>query len=167
MDHPAERTTQRNGMGGRVETIHIARAEGAPVEPLQRVHARTGIGLEGDRNERRPDADPLEDRAGKDLTLVEAEAIEAVLIDGIRLAPGEIRRNLMTRGIRLNELVGRRFRVGEVECYGVSLCEPCAYLAGLVGQPLIKPLTHRAGLRADILSDGEIAVGDEVIALDA
>ncbi len=167
MDAAGASTRQSAEIPGHVETIHIAPVEGAPVEAVERIPARAGIGLAGDRNERRPDADPLEDRAGKDLTLVEAEAIEAVLGDGIRLAPGEIRRNLMTRGIRLNDLVGRRFRVGEVECYGVSLCEPCAYLAKLVGQPLIKPLTHRAGLRADILSDGEIAVGDEAVALDS
>src|SRR6266496_2354342 len=99
MIEAAASTGKRTGIPGRVETIHIAPAEGAPIEALERVTARAGIGLAGDRNERRPDADPLDDRAGKDLTLVEAEAIEAVVVDGIRLAPGEIRRNLMTRGI--------------------------------------------------------------------
>jgi MOSC domain-containing protein YiiM len=76
------------------------------------------------------------------------------------------RRNVTTRGIRLNELVGRRFRIGGVECEGTRLCEPCRYLEELLGKPVLEPLVHRAGLRARIVGGGEIALGDEVVVLD-
>jgi len=62
--------------------------------------------------------------------------------------------------------VGREFRIGRVRCRGVRLAEPCAYLQALLGRPVLQPLVHRAGLRADILEDGEFAVGDEVVPLD-
>ena len=102
-----------------------------------------------------------------DLTLVEAEAIEAVAADGLILAPGETRRNVTTRGVRLNELVGRRFRLGAVGCQGLELAEPCRRLEQLSGKALIRPLVHRGGLRARILDDGEIAVGDPIVVLEA
>ena len=86
--------------------------------------------------------------------------------DGIELAPGETRRNVTTRGIRLNDLVGRRFRVGDAVCEGTRLCEPCQHLTDHVGKPILGPLVHRAGLRARIVDGGEIAVGAEVAALD-
>jgi len=71
-----------------------------------------------------------------------------------------------TRGIDLNALVGHRFRIGDVECEATRLCEPCQYLTDLVGRPILEPLVHRAGIRARILTGGEIAVGDEVVPLD-
>ena len=84
----------------------------------------------------------------------------------IDLAPGATRRNLTTRGIHLNDLVGRRFRVGAVVCQGIRLCEPCLDLEASIGRPILRPLAHRAGLRADILEGGDIALGDAVVALD-
>jgi MOSC domain-containing protein YiiM len=78
------------------------------------------------------------------------------------LAPGESRRNITTRGIRLNDLVGKEFRIGDVRARGTKLCEPCTHLEALTGKPLIKPLTHRAGLRADLLTSGRISVGDPI-----
>jgi MOSC domain-containing protein YiiM len=85
-----------------------------------------------------------------------------------RIAPEEARRNLITRGIDLNALVGRPFTVGTVECLGQRLCEPCAHLERLTanaGKPgTLRALIHKGGLRADIVSDGEIRVGDEIIA---
>ena len=81
---------------------------------------------------------------------------------GIRLAPGETRRNVTTRGIRLNDLVGRRFWVGNVLCEGTRLCEPCHYLTELTGKSLLRALVHRGGLRADILRGGRICRGDQL-----
>ena len=80
----------------------------------------------------------------------------------LTLAPGETRRNLTTRGIRLNDLVGRTFRIGSVTAEGLRLCEPCAYLQGQIGKPILEPLVHRAGLRARLLDDGELHVGDPI-----
>ena len=66
------------------------------------------------------------------------------------------------RGVALNHLVGRRFRVGEVEVRGLRLCEPCAYMEHMSGRPVRAGLVHRGGLRAEILTEGTIRVGDEV-----
>jgi MOSC domain-containing protein YiiM len=145
-----------------VEAIHIAVAAAAPVRAVTLARAIAGVGLEGDRyaygRGHYGDA-----RVSRDLTLIEAEAIEALArVHGIELAPGETRRNLTTRGISLNELIGRRFWVGEVLCQGTSLCEPCHYLADLIGKPILGPLVHRGGLRADILRGGVIQIGDQL-----
>ena len=150
-------------LAGIVEWIHVAPRTGAPMEPVDHVHARAGVGLEGDRYATRTGHWSPDVKVDRDLTLVEAEEIEA-LADrwDIVLEPGATRRNLTTRGIRLNDLVGRRFRVGSVLAEGTRLCEPCLYLADLVGEPILAPLVHRAGLRARILTDGEISVGDAI-----
>jgi MOSC domain-containing protein YiiM len=163
----AQHTPPMAEIPARIETIHIAPSVGAPMVALERVRAIAGVGLEGDRYARGAGHWSDDGRVDRDLTLVEAEVIEDLAAtDGIVLAPGEIRRNVTTRGIRLNELVGRRFRVGEVACEGTQLCEPCQYLTDSIGKPILKPLVHRAGLRAKILTDGEIAVGSEIRAID-
>jgi MOSC domain-containing protein YiiM len=151
---------------GRVEAIHVAPASGAPMNALERVRAIAGVGLEGDRYATEAGHWSPDPRVDRDLTLIEAEVVEDLAAtEGIVLAPGETRRNVTTRGIRLNDLVGRRFRVGGVVCEGTRLCEPCQYLTDMVGKPVLRPLTHRAGLRAVIVEGGEIAVGAEVAAL--
>jgi len=152
---------------GRIESIHLAATGGGPMRPVDRVLAIAGVGLEGDRYAAELGTYSPDPRSDRQLTLVEAEEIDALAMrDGIVLAPGETRRNVTTRGIRLNDLVGRRFRIGGIEAEGSRLCEPCQYLTDTIGKPILKPLAHRAGLRAVILTDGEIAVGDEVVALD-
>jgi MOSC domain-containing protein YiiM len=147
---------------GVVEAIHIATAAGLPVRAIDAVRAIAGVGLEGDRYAYGR-GHYQDDRVSRDLTLVETEALEALAREyGIELAVGETRRNLTTRGISLNDLVGRRFWVGDVLCQGTRLCEPCQYLADLTGKPLLRPLVHRGGLRADILRGGVIRQGDRV-----
>jgi ADP-ribose pyrophosphatase YjhB (NUDIX family) len=148
---------------GVVEAIHVAAAAGEPVRDVEVVRAKAGVGLEGDRyalgrGHYSPDL-----RVSRDLTLIEAEVIESVVREqGIALAPGETRRNVTTRGVRLNNLVGRRFWVGEVLCEGTRLCEPCRYLTELTGKPLLRALVHRGGLRADIVRGGLIRRGDRL-----
>jgi MOSC domain-containing protein YiiM len=135
---------------GRVESIHLISEKEGPPEPVDRVRVLSGGGLDGDHHT-------------ADVTLIEAEALEAVAEDhDIELGPGESRRQIMTRGIALNELVGERFRVGEVELVGVELCEPCAHLQSLTQPGVLRAFVHRAGINADVLSDGEIAPGDPV-----
>jgi MOSC domain-containing protein YiiM len=152
---------------GVVEAIHVAPSDGAPMRPVDRIRAIAGVGLEGDRYALRTGNYSHDPKVDRDVTLIEAEEIEALAAgSGIVLAPGETRRNVTTRGIRLNDLVGRRFRIGDVECEGTRLCEPCQYLTDLLGKPILAPLVHRAGLRARIVTDGEIALGDEVVAAD-
>ena len=151
------------GPVGSVEHIHIAEREGAPMLSLSEVRAVPGIGLEGDRYAAGVGRYSKDGKDGRALTLVEAEVLEALRAEtGIDLSPGQTRRNVTTRGIRLNALVGRRFLVGDVLCEGARLCEPCDYLAGLTDEQLVKPLTHKGGLRANVLTEGTIRVGDEV-----
>jgi MOSC domain-containing protein YiiM len=146
---------------GSLEAIHLADREGGPMRAVDRVAAIAGIGLEGDRYALPiADQDPTEIR---EVTLVEAEQLDWLADEhGIRLQPGATRRNLTTRGVRLNELVGRTFRVGAVRIQGVELCEPCAHMQEMVGRPVLRPLVHRAGLRARLLDDGELQVGDPI-----
>jgi len=144
---------------GTVEHIHIANAKGAPVRALRSVEAIAGVGLAGDRNAI-PGADPEENC---NVTLIEAENIEALARDhGIELAPGDSRRNITTRGVRLNLLVGREFSIGPVTARGLELCEPCNGLQRALAKPVIKPLLHRAGLRAELLTGGTISIGDAI-----
>jgi MOSC domain-containing protein YiiM len=141
---------------GRVEGIFIAGEKRQLPVPVDRVRAVAGRGLKGTRHyyEQAP--------AGRALTLIAAEALAEGASSGVELRADESRRNVLTSGIDLNVLVGERFRVGDVECVGVELCEPCTTLEGLTRPGVIKAYGHRAGLNADILTDGEIAVGDAV-----
>ena len=135
-----------------VEAIHIGPEDEGELHRVDSVQAFAGKGLEGDRHFRPNGAKP-----GQAITLVEAEQVEEV-----GLSAGGTRRQVTTRGVDLNALVGKRFRVGEVECYGVELCEPCAHLESMTRPGIIKELVHRAGINADILTDGTISVGDEI-----
>jgi MOSC domain-containing protein YiiM len=144
---------------GEVVGIFLAAENGELPSPVDRARALAGKGLEGNRYFY-SDGDAPEGRA---LTLIATEALEAMEREhDIELDAAASRRNVLTRGVDVNALVGKRFSVGGVECRGVELCEPCSHLQSLTKPGVIKGLTHRGGLNADILSDGEIAVGDRV-----
>jgi MOSC domain-containing protein YiiM len=126
-----------------------------------------GVGLQGDRYALRIGHWSPNPGVGRDLTLIEAEVIEALRQElAVVFDAGALRRNIVTRGVRLNELVGVRFRIGSLLVQGTRLCEPCEHLVGLVGAPILAPLVHRGGLRADILTNGEVVEGD-TLSLDA
>jgi MOSC domain-containing protein YiiM len=153
---------------GRVEAIAIAPQAEAPMVRIDRATARAGRGLKGDRYfDQRGTFSNVHGR-GYDLTLIEAEVLDALELPAGQLAPEEARRNIITRGIDLNALVGNPFRIGAVQCLGQRLCEPCAHLEHLTataGKPgTLRALIHKGGLRADVLSDGEIRVGDQITA---
>jgi MOSC domain-containing protein YiiM len=157
---------REHAMGhGAVVSIHLAPAEGDPTFAVPEVKAVAGAGLEGDRYFAAPGGAPPD----REMTLIEQEAIDdAAARHGIALAAGEHRRNVVTTGIRLNDLVGEEFYVGPVLVRGVELAEPCTYLEGLTGKPgLIRALVHRGGLGVEILRDGVIRVGDPVGHRDA
>ncbi|MFB6122716.1 MAG: MOSC domain-containing protein [Haloferacaceae archaeon] len=125
--------------------------------------AVAGAGLRGDRYFDATGTFSDVPGGGRDLTLVEAEALAAVEREaGISLSFADHRRNLTTRGVALNHLVERRFRVGDVVCEGVRLCEPCSRLESLTEAGVGEALVHRGGLRADIVDGGTIRVGDGV-----
>ena len=149
-------------ISGTVELIYIAPRATAPTVSVTEILAIPGVGLEGDRYALRQGTF-FKPEPDFELTLIEAEAIEALKRDyNVELAPGEARRNLVTRGIALNHLVGRDFQIGEVKAHGIRLCEPCDHLQRLTGRQLIKGLRHRGGLRAQILTQGAIRVGDSL-----
>jgi hypothetical protein len=141
---------------GSVVGLLVAPDAEQPLVRVGSVNAVAGRGLEGDRY--------FDGRGtfsgtgrGYELTFVEAE-----VLDEVDLSWEQARRNVVTRGIALNGLVGRRFTVGTVECVGRRLAEPCSHLEKLARPGLLRPLVHRAGLRADVLRDGKISVGDSV-----
>jgi MOSC domain-containing protein YiiM len=153
-------------MTGEVVHIHITPKAEQPMVALQEVRALAGQGLEGDRYFAHVGTYSDTPGSGREVTLIESEQIELVEREhGVRLSPGQSRRNITTRGISLNDFVDKELRVGEVVLRGTRLCEPCEYLQGLVGQDgLVKALVHRAGLRCDIVSGGTIRVGDSISA---
>jgi MOSC domain-containing protein YiiM len=143
---------------GAVESIHVAGAAGGPSVSPASVRAFAGKGLEGDRHVTGAGTFPS-GVPGSALTLIEAEVCESFAPP---LVADEHRRNLVTRGIDLNALVGHEFTIGAVRCRGMRLCEPCTVVDRYATRPVLRALVHRGGLRADILVDGEIRVGDRV-----
>lgn len=140
---------------GSVVSINIAPGKSEPMEPVDSVDAVAGKGLVGDRY--------YDGGEGRDLTLIEAEAIEQLEAEaGLKLAYADARRNIVTKGVALNDLVDVTFTVGDVTVRGVRLSEPCQHLADLTDQRVIKGLVHKGGLKAEILTDGSITVGDIV-----
>jgi len=147
---------------GTVESIHIASAAEAAPQNLGQVVAIPGEGLEGDRYALKTGTF-YEPRPDYELTLIEAEAVEALeREDKITIGAGEARRNIVTRNVPLNHLVGKEFTIGEVRIRGIRLCEPCDHLQKLTGKKVLKGLIHRGGLRAQILTKGTIRVGDKI-----
>ena len=134
---------------GSVEAIVVAPHAEAMMVTVQRATARAGRGLEGDRYfDRRGTFSNVHAR-GHDLTLIEAEVLDALRLPGGQLGPEEARRNVVTRGIDLNALVGQRFRIGDVECFGQRLCEPCAHLERLTEKAGNRAPCERSSTRAD------------------
>jgi MOSC domain-containing protein YiiM len=151
---------------GRLVAIFVASGAGAPMEARDHVGANAGVGLDGDRYATGTGTYSGTGRGARDATLIEREAIEAVRSTddgGVEVREDETRRNLVTEGVALNHLVGRTFRVGAVRMRGVRLAEPCVYLEQLTGREGVRAaLVHRGGLRAEILDDGVLRVGDAI-----
>jgi MOSC domain-containing protein YiiM len=147
---------------GTVISINIAADAEAPMQTVNEARAIPGRGLEGDRyfDGKGTFSKPQPDR---ELTLIEAEAIEAMKSElDVDYALSDSRRNVVTRGVPLSHLVGREFWIGEVKARGLRLCEPCSHLQKLSHEKVLPGLTHRGGLRAQILTEGLIRVGETV-----
>ena len=156
---------------GRVEVLAIAAAARGPMREVSAVRALAGRGLAGDRYAASAGTftskTPGGGAGGYDLTLIAGEVLDQVrLPDGRALAPSQARRNVVTRGVDLDALIGRRFYLGEVECVGRRRCEPCAHLEALASPGVLRDLVHLGGLRADVVSEGEITVGATITAAD-
>jgi MOSC domain-containing protein YiiM len=131
------------------------------MRPAGSVRAVPGMGLEGDRYWQ---SEPRKRGPDREVTLIEAEALEALARDeGVAIDPSESRRNLVTRGVALNHLIGREFRVGDARMKGLRLCEPCSHLEKMTREGVRLGLLHRGGLRAQVLDEGVVRVGDAVV----
>lgn len=152
-------------MSGEVLSIHITSKAEQPMVGVSEIKAIAGEGLEGDRYLLHTGTYSETPGSGRNVTLIAEEALAELERDyGVKLAAGESRRNIMTRGVALNALVDREFTVGEVRLRGTRLCEPCDYVERLIGQAgVTKGLVHRGGLRCDILTGGVIRVGDAIV----
>ena len=156
-------------LSGTVAAIALAERATGAMHTVDHATALANRGLDGDRYAAKAGTfSPANDTArGYDLTLIEAEVLDSLTLpEGHTLGYAEARRNIVTRGIDLNALVGRRFRVGDVECLGQRLCEPCSHLERLTTKGTLRGLIHRGGLRADVLTDGEVSTGDLIETLD-
>jgi MOSC domain-containing protein YiiM len=148
---------------GMVISIHLAETAAGPMASVSEVRAVADKGLEGDRYFTQTGTYSKKPRPDREVTLIEIEAIEALAQEyKIALEPAAARRNIVTRGVPLNHLVGEVFRVGDVTLRGLRLCEPCAHLERLSHPGVREALIHRGGLRAQILTDGMIRVGDSI-----
>ena len=149
---------------GSVRHIFVAAERGSPMEALPEVEAVVDTGLRGDRYAQ------AQNRKSADyqLTLIELENIEAFArASALPLAPYESRRNLVTVGVRLNELCGKRFSVGGVELEGLELCEPCGTFARRTHAQVVRFFVRKGGLRCRIIRGGVIHIGDEIAATSA
>jgi MOSC domain-containing protein YiiM len=152
------------GEMARIEAICIAPEGSTAMQTLNEVEAIAGVGLSGDRYakgtgfySRRP-TDP----GAREVTLIEAETLDALRASGIELSATQHRRNLTVRGVRLPDLLGQRFTIGEVMLEGVKDCPPCVHLERLTDKQLLAALETSGGLRARIVVGGTIRVGDPV-----
>jgi hypothetical protein len=161
----AEPLEQVSTVIGQVSAIFTTANAGEALSAVDSATLEPGRGLAGDRYARRTGtfSEKLESSGDWEVTLIEAEEIDRYNeSQGTDLSPGAFRRNIVTRGVRLNDLVGRRFFVGESLLEGIRLCEPCAYLASLLGPGVVKAMVHRAGLRARILEGATVRRGDTI-----
>jgi MOSC domain-containing protein YiiM len=152
----------RPRQAGVVVGLFTAPAAEAACAQHERLAVGAGRGLEGDRYAEGSGTFSHPERRGQDLTLIEAESLDDLFAGGITLTMADARRNVVTRGIQLNALVGHHFTIGGVPCYGARLAEPCAHLERLTTRGVLRGLVHRGGIRVDVLGDGELRVGDEI-----
>jgi MOSC domain-containing protein YiiM len=148
---------------GIVVSLHIAPSAAAPMISVPEVKGVSGRGLEGDRYFTRLGTYSNTPGSGREVTLIELEAIDALERDyEIALEPGHARRNIVVRGVPLNHLVGQVFSIGAVVLRGARLCEPCGHLEKLTSKKVLRAMIHRGGLRAEIVTGGMLHNGDAI-----
>ncbi len=153
-------------MNGSIEDILICENAGDRLKSVETALMIQGRGIEGDRYflKQGTFSDALEEKGDFEVTLIEIEEIEAFNQETkLAYLPADFRRNIITKGIRLNDLIGREFKINDATLYGVRLCEPCAHLAGLLGDSIMSHMVHKAGLRAVIKKSGSIRLGSTII----
>jgi hypothetical protein len=160
---PARAARVTPGWVGLVEHMHLCDAASRPMQPAAVLRLVAGEGVDGDRYRRGTGTYSPKPEPGRQVTLFEAETLEAIARDhGVALAPHEHRRNVTVRGVPLNHLVGRRFHLGAALLEATRLSVPCLYLEELLGKKVFKPMLNRSGLNCRILQGGEVRIGDPV-----
>lgn len=152
-------------MTARVLEIHVSPAAGAELHSIPEAVLEAGLGIVGDRYHLQVGtfSDNLKDKGDWQATLIEFEEIQRFNTTfNANIGAGKFRRNIVTAGVRLNDLVGTRFSVGNAVLEGIRLCEPCAYLGQLLGPEVVRGMAHRAGLRVRILEGAAIRPGDQI-----
>lgn len=152
-------------MKGLIREILVSPAGAAPMQGVAEAHLVAGRGIDGDRyaSDTGTFSHKSKGTPDKEVTLIESEEVDAFNKQTLFGYPyAAFRRNLVTSGIRLNDLAGKEFTVGSVRLRGIRLCEPCATLAGQLGQEVVKQMVHKCGLRAEVLQSGTIKPGDSV-----
>jgi MOSC domain-containing protein YiiM len=152
---------------GQIVGIYVAPTAGAPMEASTEATVVAHEGIRGDRYAAGTGSWSANSRVARDVTLIEREAVDAVRAElvaaGHDLREADTRRNLVTVGVPVQHLIGREFRIGDVLLRGVKLSEPCAYLEQLLGLPGVREaFVHRGGIQAEVLTDGQLHVGDRV-----
>ena len=153
-------------MKGLIREILVSPASAAPMQGVTEAHLVAGRGIDGDRyaNDGGTFSPKLKGRPDKEVTLIESEEVDAFNKQALFGYPyAAFRRNLVTSGIRLNDLAGKEFTVGTVRLRGIRLCEPCATLARQLGQEVLQHMLHKCGLRAEVLQGGTIKPGDSIV----
>jgi MOSC domain-containing protein YiiM len=151
-------------MTGVVAGLYVAPDKGAPMRALTEVRAVPGKGLEGDRYFAGAGTFTGDQRRDSEVTLMAVEDLHAMEREtGVKLSPGDVRRNVVTEGADLRALVGREFSLGSVRLRAIRLSEPCRHLARLTDERVLKGLVHRSGLQAKILTEGVIRTGDAIV----
>jgi MOSC domain-containing protein YiiM len=149
---------------GTIVSIHIAARGASPMNSVTNARAVVGRGLEGDRYFNKAGTYSNDPGSGRDITLIEIEAIEALRRDyQIELDPSQARRNIVTQGVALNHLVDRDFKIGDLILRGTRLCDPCSHLEKLTRKGVMRGLIHRGGLRTEIIRGGTLRPGDPII----
>jgi MOSC domain-containing protein YiiM len=143
----------------RVEAIYLFPVRGGAPSRRPSAHAVAGLGLDGDHHQAQPSLFGLCEKPENQLTLIEGEALDRLRPP---LPPGASRRNLVTRGVPLNDLVGRTFRIGAMRARGLELCDPCLHLEEMTRPGVLRALVNRGGLRAEILETGTVNEGDTI-----
>jgi MOSC domain-containing protein YiiM len=148
--------------------IFIAEKKGTDLKGVNQAQAVAGRGLVGDRYFLKEGTFSEKDGPDREVTLIESEALEGLAREyEITLQPTQSRRNLLTRGVPLNHLVGKTFTIGNVVLRGIRLCEPCGHLEKLTCKGVEKGLKHRGGLRAQIITGGSLEVGAAIAAKES
>ena len=150
----------------KVLEIYISEKGNAPMKTMETIVLEAGRGIIGDRyyNESGTFSEKLAGLPDKEITLIESEKIHGFnQAFGYEFDAGDFRRNIVTEGVQLNDLVDKEFAVGDVILRGIRLCEPCAHLADVLVPDIIPALVHQAGLRAAIIASGNVQIGDKVL----